>query len=274
MKENYWARAKDNKEKAREQMHFMEKNYFDCIKDSVNRTKTYAENWACLDWTRHNPSFQIPKYFLLDMDTIQVLFFIKKNLPDWDSSEVTILNFASFTSPGGKFIEGSNAQEECLCHASNLYNILKNFENEYYKDNRNAIAINRQLYVDRALYTPDVLFHDIDRKIFTTANVITCAAPFWEKAKEQGVTKIENDLVLSQRMNFIKEIAESNNTDILILGAWGCGVFGQNPKTVASFFNFIFSRPSSIRTVVFAVPSFLNPDNYKAFDECIKNREI
>ena len=73
--------VKRNKEKAREQMHFMEKNYSDCIKDSVNRTKIYAGGWVCLDWTRHHSSSQTPKYFLLDMDTIQALFFIKENLP-------------------------------------------------------------------------------------------------------------------------------------------------------------------------------------------------
>ena len=78
MKENYWAKAKDNKEKAREQVRFMEKNYSDCIKDSVNRTKIYAGGWVCLDWTRHHSSSQTPKYFLLDMDTIQALFFIKE----------------------------------------------------------------------------------------------------------------------------------------------------------------------------------------------------
>lgn len=272
MKENYWAKAKDNKIRAKEQVSFMDENYSDCIKDSVNRTKIYSGSWTCLDWTHYYP--KTPKYFLLDMDTVQALFFIKENLSDLDSSEVTILNFASFTSPGGKFTEGSNAQEECLCHASNLYNILKNFENEYYEDNKNTVAINRQLYTDRALYTPDVLFNDIDRKTFTTANIITCAAPFWERAKEKDVTKIENDLILSQRMHFIKEIAEYNNTDILILGAWGCGVFGQAPKTVASLFDFVFSRTSSIKTVVFAVPSSLNPENYAAFDECIKNREF
>ena len=263
MKENYWAKVKDNKEKAKEQVRFMEKNYSDCIKDSINRTKTYAGNWACLDWTRHNPSFQTPKYFLLDMDTIQALFFIKKNLPDWDSSEVTILNFASFTSPGGKFIEGSNAQEECLCHASNLYNILKNFENEYYKDNRNAVAINRQLYVDRALYTPDVLFHDIDKKFFTAANVITCAAPNYTVYKEKSDNDILYDEVLRSRIKYVLDIARDNEQKILILGAFGCGVFGNDPTKVATIFKSLL-RNYKFEKVIFAIPH-TNNGNYEAF---------
>lgn len=281
MKENYWAKAKDNKIRAKEQVSFMDENYSKEIQETVKQTKAYSGLLEEIDWTdngfieAHYISSSRPRYaryFLLDMDTINALFYIKENLQDINS-QVTILNFASFTSPGGKFIEGSNAQEECLCHNSNLYNVLREFENSFYKGNKERITINRQLYSDRALYSPNIIFHTDDKKIFTTADVITCAAPFWRAAKNNGAYEIENQLVLAQRMEFIRKIAEWNDADVLILGAWGCGVFGQDPKLVASLFNYIFSR-TLIRTVVFAVPSSLNPKNYAAFDECIKNREF
>lgn len=234
-----------------------------------------------IDWTDnsfrdvHYISLSQPryaKYFLLDMDTINALFFIKNNLENIDA-QITILNFASFTNPGGKFLEGSNAQEECLCHNSNLYNVLKSFEKTFYKTNRNSQKINSWLFSDRALYSPNIVFHTNDKKNFTEANVITCAAPYWSAAQKNGIEKIENQLVFAQRIEFVRKIAEWQGTDILILGAWGCGVFGQDPEIVASLFNYIFSR-TSIRTIVFAVPSSLNPENYEAFDKHIKSREI
>lgn len=281
MREKYWAKAKDNKEKAKEQIAFINKNYSKETKETVEQTKIYSGPLIGIDWTDNNfiethsvssLRSRYSKYFLLDMDTISALFYIKNNLQDIDS-QITILNFASFTNPGGKFIEGSNAQEECLCHNSNLYNVLKEFGDSYYKKNRNHIAINRQLYSDRAIYSPNIIFNTNDKKTFVTANVITCAAPFWRAAQEKGVEAIENQLVFAQRIEFIRKIAEWYNTDIFILGAWGCGVFGQDPELVASLFNYIFSR-TSIRTIVFAVPSSLNPENYEAFDKCIKSREI
>lgn len=69
--------------------------------------------------------------------------------------KTAVLNFASYKNPGGKFMEGSSAQEECLCHASTLYNVLKQFP-VYYQWNR--VHNNRALYTNRALYSEDVIF--------------------------------------------------------------------------------------------------------------------
>ena len=101
------------------------------------------------------------------------------------------------------------------------------------------------------------------------ADVITCASPNWTAAREWNVSQVENTLVLAQRIQFIKDIAELEAVNVLILGAWGCGVFGQNPRTVARLFDFIF-RESEIKNIVYAVPGGLNSDNFKAFDECIR----
>ncbi|MBO6243022.1 MAG: TIGR02452 family protein, partial [Clostridia bacterium] len=126
---------------------------------------------------------------------------------------------------------------------------------------------NKNLYTDRALYTPDVIFNK-DNKI-VQADIITCASPNWTAARKWNVSQVENTLVLAQRIQFIKEIAENETVDVLILGAWGCGVFGQNPRTVARLFDFIF-RETDIKNIIYAIPGGLNSDNFKAFDECIR----
>ena len=62
----------------------------------------------------------------------------------------------------------------------------------------------------------------------------------------------------------IKMIAKNNEVDTLILGAYGCGVFGQDPYEVASIFKEYLDECKCFKTVVFAVPNGKN-GNYEAF---------
>ena len=260
MKVSPWKYKEDNKIKAQKQIEYMNKNFANETKTTIANTIVYTGPINKWDWAANglNPS---PYSLLLDMDTVEAIFFIHKAVKD---AKIAVLNFASYRNPGGKFIEGSNAQEECLCHESNLYNVLRNFVS-YYKENNSKA--NRNLYTDRALYSPDVIFNKGGEIV--KADVITCASPNWAAASERGVTQVENTLVLAQRMQFIKDIAELNDVDILILGAWGCGVFGQHPKVIARLFDFIF-KESKIKTIAYAVPERLNSNNFESFDECVR----
>jgi uncharacterized protein (TIGR02452 family) len=264
MKENPWRYKEDNKIKAQKQIKYMDKNFAKETAAAVANTNIYTGPLNKNDWTKNglNPA---PYSQLLDMSTVNAIFHVRKVLgEDHKEVKVAALNFASYRNPGGRFIDGSNAQEECLCHESNLYNILRNFTS-YYKENNSKP--NKNLYTDRALYSPDVIFNKGDR--IAKADIITCASPNWAAACKWNVSQIENSLVLAQRIQFIKDIAELETVDVLILGAWGCGVFGQNPRTVAKLFNFIF-RESKIKNIVYAIPGGLNSDNFKAFDECVR----
>ena len=264
MNANAWKYKEDNKIKAQKQIKYMDENFINETAAAVAGTVIYTGPIDEWNWTENgfNPT---PYSQLLDMGTVDAIFHIREVLgEDNEEVKVTALNFASYRNPGGKFIDGSNAQEECLCHESNLYNILRNFTS-YYKENNSKP--NKNLYTDRALYSPNVVFNRGDRIV--KADVITCASPNWTAARKWNVSQVENTLVLAQRIQFIKDIAELEAVDVLILGAWGCGVFGQNPRTVARLFDFIF-RESEIKNIVYAVPGGLNSDNFKAFDECIR----
>lgn len=175
---------------------------------------------------------------------------------------VCVLNFASFLNPGGKFLEGSSAQEESLCMDSTLFNVLRRFSGFY--SNRRGRS-NNCLYVDEAIYTPDIIF-DRDDKI-VKCDVLTCAAVNasaarrWHKTSEEV---IEN--MMADRIDFVLAVSASMKVKTLILGAFGCGVFGNDPKAVSEqFYELLrgdrFNYERFFDTVVFAVPTLKDGDN-------------
>lgn len=181
------------------------------------------------------------------------------------NGHTAVLNFASYKEPGGKFIEGSMAQEEALCHSSFLYNVLAQCQGYYQWNNEHK---NRGLYKNRALYSPNVrFFHGENTYV---ADVITCAAPNLSTARKYcDVSPQENTAALNSRIQFLLDIAEREKVDTLILGAWGCGVFGQDPEEVAQIFkNNLPER--NIKKVIFAIPAGNN--NFEAFDKIFNSK--
>lgn len=189
-----------------------------------------------------------------------------------------VLNFASYTNPGGMFIKGSSAQEESLCHASYLYNILSNDRFKGYYE-WNARHKNRGMYLNRAIYTPKVRFFDKGRvsggtTVSLMCNVITCAAPNWSVSMKYGnFTEDENEKALEERINLVLRIAANYYTDVLILGAFGCGVFAQNPDTVASIFRWYLTHDYAglFKHVIFAIPASNRDTNYQEFYQAFES---
>lgn len=181
------------------------------------------------------------------------------------SRKTAVLNFASYKHPGGMFLEGAAAQEECLCHESILYNVLREFQGFY---DWNVLHKNRAMYLNRALYTPKVIFMR-DGKEYAS-DVITCAAPNLAAAKRYlQVSDKENEIILGRRIRFVLDIASDNGVETLILGAYGCGVFGQNPKVVAEIFkDALRAKSYGFQKVVFAIPE--GNGNLQTFKNIIK----
>ena len=171
-----------------------------------------------------------------------------------------VLNFASFTRPGGGFIKGSFAQEEALCHVSNLYNVLLAFK-DHYDNNYKKISFNSGLYDNWAIYSPTIYFKVVEFEAY--ANIITCAAPNYTVYKEKSDNDILYDEVLRSRIKYVLDIARDNEQKILILGAFGCGVFGNDPYKVATMFKSLL-RNYKFEKVIFAIPH-TNNGNYEAF---------
>ena len=85
-----------------------------------------------------------------------------------------------------------------------------------------------------------------------------------ESSIKKGVSKEKNETALKSRIEFIYNIANENQIDTLILGAYGCGVFGQNPKKVADLF--LEYAKGKVKTIIFAVPQ---GKNYESFVEAL-----
>ena len=197
----------------------------------------------------------------------------------------TVLNFASATNPGGGVVTGASAQEECLCRCSTLYNCLNTraMWDGFYTPHRRS---GNPLHNGDIIFTPNVqVLKDDDYQPLDdpfAVDVITCAAP---NLREQpanpynpgdGDTKqISKDALYRlhvQRARCILTVAAQNEADVLILGAFGCGAFQNDPYVVARAYNDVLEEFSRhFQTIEFAV--YCRPyddSNYRAFKEIIR----
>lgn len=186
------------------------------------------------------------------------------------------LNFASAKNPGGGFLNGSQAQEEALARASGLYPCLLATP-EYYERNR---ANKSALYLDLAIFSPLVpFFRDdagelLERPVF--ASVITAPAPnagAIEQNEPGNLPKVAP--TLKRRTELVLSIALARAVERLVLGAWGCGVFRNDPRTVANTFARFLKPPGqfagAFAEVVFAVFDRTEDSaTYQAFAEVFK----
>lgn len=186
--------------------------------------------------------------------------------------KVCVHNFASVTNPGGGVTKGSSAQEECLCRCSTLYFNLNTSDMwaGFYSPHRNA---QDPLHNDDCIYTPKVTVFKTDTaepRLMPEAdwyqvNVITCAAPnlrlMPSNAMNSGdgvkqVKLADKDLynLHVKRLSRIMDIAVAGGNEVVILGAFGCGAFENNPEGVASASKEVVSKYlDCFETIEFAI---------------------
>jgi putative RNA 2'-phosphotransferase len=169
---------------------------------------------------------------------------------------VACLNFASAKNAGGGFLGGAQAQEEALARSSALYPCLLAAPS-YYARNR---AHRSPAYLDIAIYSPLVPFFRDDAGGWldapVLASVITCPAPnagALAKYGTHGAGELRE--IFRVRGALVLDIACHFGVDTLVLGAWGAGVFKNDPALVADVFaNLLAGRYAGVfGEVVFAV---------------------
>lgn len=170
-----------------------------------------------------------PKFVVSNKDTVKA---VEDQVSLYGSS--CALNFASAKYPGGGFLTGAMAQEEAICYRTTLYGSLSN-QIKAYEYSRSHL--NNGLYSTWVIYSPNVrIIRDknmnlvLDRIKFSA---ITCPAP--NRSVYKGNIKDVNK-ALYERCKLILEVAALNGEKNLVLGAFGCGVFKNNPKDVAEIF--------------------------------------
>jgi len=148
------------------------------------------------------------------------------------------LNFASAKNPGGGFFNGAQAQEESIARSSGLYPCQLSAI-EFYETHRGMKSC---IYTDGMIYSPKVPVIRNDKgELFDTpivSSIVTAAAVNMGVVKRfetNKVSKIED--VMRVRIDKLLSLSIHNNHKVLILGAWGCGVFQNDPKIIAGLFS-------------------------------------
>lgn len=154
------------------------------------------------------------------------------------------LNFASAKNPGGGFQNGSRAQEESLAYASALYASLRN--RKMYTAHRKGRMYSPYLYDDYIILSPDVpVFRDENGALLRSDQVWNCSfitspAPNANEHRVHSINKHEAEQEIKacfkRRLCRVLTIAQRAGYEDLVLGAWGCGVFGCDPVMVADLF--------------------------------------
>lgn len=251
---DYWLNKYNRAKIAVQHTKDMQTKYRNRIAEAVKNTKMYGVDAEYLNYVSE-ASKKETEISVIDMDSVSAIM-------EFGGAGSAVLNFASYKNPGGMFTDGSCAQEECLCHESFLYNVLHQFVFGYYDWNR--CHKNRALYLNRALYSPGIVFCKNGDGV--ECDVITCAAPNKRAAMQyQNVSNAENTEALRERIEFVLGVAASNHVHTLILGAFGCGVFGQDAEEVAKIFKeYLKGDYRCFDTVIFAIPAD-HSGNYRAF---------
>jgi len=267
-KPSYWVNAEERAGKAKEWVEFINTHLKKETEKAISNSMVIKEE----DRLSTIMEKKEGKVQVLPMTTVEAIMFADRFSKENHIERIAALNFASFTSPGGKFLEGSSAQEESLCHASNLYPILKTFQKTFYDVNYKNKR-NNGLYHSDMIYSEGVTFLSNDCRV--NADVITCAAPFTRTVlRYKRATEEVCQEVMRSRIQRILQVAYAKGVDCLILGAFGCGVFGNDPRFVARTFQEELDRigRDKFHWIIFAIPSLNDQDStIKIFLEEIKD---
>lgn len=213
------------------------------------------------------PAPVLPEVTVLDASATQAILDNGRGYAQF--CDMAVLAFASFTNPGGGYIQGYLGQEATLCADSYLYNVLDK-QRKWYGENRRR-NINCELYRNRALVVPAVRF---DRKhVHAYADVIVAAAPNAKRARQEY--RVNDDALLDalrDRIRFVLAICDELGREKLVLGAWGCENNGFDAEAVAELFRKeLASGDFKVKQVFFAVPSTRWDQDFAKFEHVLAN---
>jgi uncharacterized protein (TIGR02452 family) len=160
--------------------------------------------------------------------------------------KTAVLNFANNHAIGGSPFS-AGAQEESLCRCSTLYPCLQAMREQFYEKHSRQFRSKEIGYMgnDDLIYTPDVVVFKTDERTdpnipcmmdqedWYKVDVITCAAPELRHTTRKPQNYEE---IITRRIKKILDVAAREGVEVLILGAWGCGAFGNKPHDVAGYF--------------------------------------
>jgi len=207
-------------------------------------------------------------------DSFEAAVAMKQRIAD--NEQVLVLNFANPIYPGGGVRYGASAQEEDLCRKSSLLLSLESPDAApFYLYHKNECD---SLSSDSMLLSPAVeVIRDKNNKLLSKSevvSVITCAAPIRDGVLFHPISQNDYYTLLYERIKRILIIAANYQYSFLVLGAWGCGSFGNDAQRIAKLFNLALNeyidgnnrRKDLFKEIEFAVLS-VSTDfyNYQSF---------
>ena len=219
------------------------------LSDLINVTKQYKYSIS--------PEMNLPfpkQEVCFDVTTVQVrnetTLMTARDMVK-DGKRPLVLNFANGTEVGGGFLRGARAQEETLCYASTLYSTLVGDPFYRYNLEHDPTASTDYAMLPRAVVFKDDKYNAIERPWIL--DVLTAAAPIahigWG-----GVSKSVSATLMDQRIVRVLDIAIAHGYTDLILGAWGCGAFGNDPTVISRLFEtHLKQRQQYFETVYFTI---------------------
>ncbi len=210
---------------------------------------------------------------------------LHREFPD---DRIAVHNFASATNPGGGVERGAQAQEECLCRCSTLFPVLKSNRLfvEYYAFHRERRDAH---YTDACVWSPDIYIIKTDtvdpkrmpESEWCKVDILTCAAPNLRSRPNNSMNP-GNDLKVhmtneelldlhKHRARHMLSAAAAQGDTVLVLGAFGCGAFKNNPTVVAQAYKEILPEFEGyfkrVEFAVYCTPE--RPENYNAFKKAL-----
>ena len=235
-------------EKARETLKILDRGWYwvgDCqfdiaqeVQDSKKNTKLYSPEMLDELLQELLPSREcettIEVFNETTMEGALALF-------DY-SDKIGVLNFASAKNPGGGFLGGAQAQEESLARSSSLYLSINQMQ-EMYRFNASRKTY---IYSDYMIYSEGVIFFRNDEMELVnpyqvdvlTSPAVNVGAMLQNNRSE--LSKVDEAMLL--RMDKVLALFLKKGVKHLVLGAWGCGVFRNDPKDVVGYFDHFLGK--------------------------------
>lgn len=216
--------------------------------DEIRQVKVYTPETLGKLCPEAIPAVEPVRIVLRNQDTLQAAFDLNQ-IRQQGEMPVLVLNFANPRRPGGGIREIPGTQEEHLCVKTTVYASLASEEAKTFYDTNKTCGTQAQ--TDAVMISPNTLVlrsPDLSfREDPFPVSVLTVSAPIASRMKEAERTDLEK--ILRRRIRGMLRAAVDGGYRYLVLGAWGCGNFRNDPVLVARLFREVLEEPlGEVRT--------------------------
>ena len=203
--------------------------------EQIKEVNLYTPEQVAQLLERDMPGTKPIRITLRNQDTLEAAFELHQRRKE-NEKPVLVLNFANPHRPGGGIRSKPGTQEEHLCVKTTVLCSLETEEAwPFYQTN---LDCGTQAQTDTILFSPNTMvIRNPDLSLredpFPVA-VMTVSAPIASRMEESELPNLEN--ILNRRIHGMLRAAAAEGYSRLVLGAWGCGNFGNDPELVAKLF--------------------------------------